>query len=76
MKCVNCLILVVFFVLGAFANAQAATEVKMTGDVLMYGSYFSNRNFTGWNRAGKNTEDNFEVWQRIRVRTDFVANEA
>ena len=76
MKCVNCLILVAFFVLGAFANAQAATEVKMTGDVLMYGSYFSNRNFTGWNRAGKNTEDNFEVWQRIRVRTDFVANEA
>jgi hypothetical protein len=68
--------------------ALAATEVKMVGDARVYGVYFSGHNFTGWNnaawtsntptwsKAGTKTEDTFEVWQRLRVRTDFVANEA
>jgi hypothetical protein len=69
------------------ATAQAATEVKMTGDARVYGVYFSGHNFTGWNdaawtantpawtKAGTKTEDTFEIWQRLRVRTDFVASE-
>jgi hypothetical protein len=68
--------------------ALAATEVKMTGDARVYGVYFSGHNFTGWNnaawtsntptwtRAGTKTEDTFEIWQRLRVRTDFVASES
>jgi len=62
--------------MGAFASAHAATEVKMTGDATVYGSYFSGRNFTGWNRTGTATEDNFEIWERFRLRSDFVASEA
>ena len=68
--------------------AWAASEVKMTGDARIYGVYFSGHNFTGWNdgawtsntptwtKAGTKTEDTFEIWQRLRVRSDFVANEA
>jgi hypothetical protein len=75
-------------VIGTAVAARAATEVKMVGDALVYGSYFSNRNFTGWNapswtsttptwsKAGTKTEDVFEIWERFRLRTDFVANEA
>jgi len=68
--------LAALMVLGAFASAHAATEVKMAGDATIYGSYFSGRNFTGWDRTGRYTEDNFEVWERFRLRTDFVASEA
>ena len=76
MKRVYSFILATAMVLGAFASAQAATEVKMTGDVLIYGDFFNGRNFTGWNRAAKATEENLEIWQRVRVRSDFVASEA
>lgn len=69
-------ILAAMLVLGAFASAHAATEVKMTGDARIYGNFFANRNFTGWNKYGTATEDNFEIWERFRLRTDFVANEA
>ncbi len=75
-------------VLGTLGLARAATEVKMVGDALIYGTFFSNRNFTGWNapawtsatptwsRAGTKTEESFEIWERFRLRADFVANEA
>jgi len=76
MKRICSLTLMALMVMGAFASAHAATEVKMTGDVNIYGSYFSGRNFTGWNRLGTATEDNFEIWERFRLRTDFVASEA
>ena len=80
--------LTALFVLAMVGAAWAATEVKMVGDALVYGSYFANRNFTGWNapawtsttptwsKAGKKTEETFEIWERFRLRTDFVANEA
>ena len=55
--------------------ARSATEVKMAGDARVYGVYFANRNFTGWNETGTQTEDRFTIWQRLRLRTDFVANE-
>jgi hypothetical protein len=82
-----CLFAVVLMMTAA-VRAQAATEVRMTGDALVYGSFFANRNFTGWNsatwineagtinHAGKQTEDRFEIWERFRLRTDFIANEA
>jgi len=77
------LALAAILVLGCFASAQAATEVKMTGDFRVYGNWWNGRNFTGWSNqfnggtaAGTQTEDNFGVNQRFRLRTDFVANEA
>ncbi|QLA15348.1 outer membrane homotrimeric porin [Desulfolutivibrio sulfoxidireducens] len=77
------LALAAILVLGCFASAQAATEVKMTGDFRVYGNWWSGRNFTGWSNefnggssAGSQTEDSFGVNQRFRLRTDFVANEA
>jgi hypothetical protein len=75
-------------VLGMAGFAQAAAEVKMVGDAFVYGIYNANQNFTGWNTgswtnnsggytgAGKATEDRFQIWQRLRLRSDFVANEA
>lgn len=69
-------------------RARAATEVRMTGDARVYGDYFANRNFTGWNApywtsevptwqgAGTRTAERFEIWERFRLRADFIANEA
>ncbi len=81
-------VLAAVLVMAAALSAQAATEVRMTGDALVYGNFFANRNFTGWNdaywtseaatiqHAGTRTEDQFEIWERFRLRTDFIANEA
>ena len=55
--------------------AWSATEVKMAGDARVYGVFFANRNFTGWDETGTQTEDRLTIWQRLRLRTDFVANE-
>jgi hypothetical protein len=75
-------------VLGLAAVATAATEVKMVGDAFVYGTFNANQNFTGWSTgtwdnnsgaytgAGTQTEDRFQIWERFRLRTDFVANEA
>jgi opacity protein-like surface antigen len=88
MKRILIIALIAVFALGAFASAQAATEVKMVGDARVYGVFFADHNFTGWNnagwtsntptwnKAGTKTEDRFEIWERFRVRADFVANEA
>ncbi|MYL83358.1 outer membrane homotrimeric porin [Desulfovibrio aerotolerans] len=89
MKRIATLALIAVFALGAFASANAATEVKMTGDARIYGVFFAQHNFTGWNssnwtgssptawrRAGTQTEDRFQIWERFRLRSDFVANEA
>ncbi|MHC1711510.1 MAG: outer membrane homotrimeric porin [Solidesulfovibrio sp.] len=70
------LILLALTILTALAmNAQAATEVQMSGDARIYGVFFANRNFTGWNETGTQTEDRFTIWQRLRLRVDFAANE-
>jgi hypothetical protein len=76
MKRIGCFALAATMVLGAIGAAEAATEVKMTGDARIYGNEFENRNFTGWNKAGTKTSDSFEVWERFRLRADFIANEA
>ncbi|MEL7639430.1 MAG: outer membrane homotrimeric porin [Solidesulfovibrio sp.] len=81
-------LLLAALVMGTATSAQAATEVRMVGESMIFGNYFANQNFTGWNRpswtsptptwtgAGTQTEDRFQIWERFRVRTDFIANEA
>jgi hypothetical protein len=88
MKKTFVLALAVIGFLGLAAQAPAATEVKMVGDALVYGVWYTNRNFTGWNAgawtsatptwkgAGTKTEESFQIWERFRVRTDFIASEA
>ena len=76
MKRLGSLALAASMVFGAIGAAHAATEVKMTGDARVYGNFFENRNYTGWNKTGTKTEDTFEIWERFRLRSDFVANEA
>lgn len=56
-------------------TAQAATEVKMTGDARIHANFFSNLFYTGWNPTGTQNADNFVIWERFRLRTDFIANE-
>ncbi|KHK01568.1 hypothetical protein NY78_3089 [Desulfovibrio sp. TomC] len=68
--------LLMFCLLLTSAAAQATTEVKMAGDFRAYGVFFQNHNWTSWNATGTQTEEAFEIWQRWRLRTDFVANEA
>lgn len=70
------LALAFLLLLAALApQARAATQVRMTGDARVYGVFFANRNFTGWDETGTQTEDRTTIWQRLRVRSDFVANE-
>ncbi len=88
MKRFAVLALVAGLIMGWSAAASAATEVKMTGDAFVYGTFNANQNFTGWSTgswddnaghytgAGKQTEDRFQIWERFRLRADFVANEA
>ncbi len=82
------LAVLVALVLGLAGVAQAATEVKMVGDAFVFGTFNANQNFTGWSTgswdsntptytgAGKQTEDRVQIWERFRLRSDFVANEA
>lgn len=74
--------------LGAFAEAHAATEIRMTGDARVHATYsshrhFSNQQYSSWGwlygrpiGATGRKEEKFAIWQRFRLRTDFVANEA
>ncbi|EFL49445.1 conserved hypothetical protein [Solidesulfovibrio fructosivorans JJ]] len=87
MKRFTVLALLAALLAGTAGLAMAATDVRITGDSRVYGVFFSGHNFTGWNdaawtsnaptwtAAGTKTEDTFEVWERIRVRTDFIASE-
>ena len=62
--------------LGVSSLASAATEVKMVGDVRIHANFWSNINYTGWNAKGTTTGDSFTIWERFRLRTDFIANES
>jgi hypothetical protein len=74
--------------MAAAPPGQAATEIRMTGDARIYGNFFANHNFTGWNApywtsegptwqgAGTRTEDRFQIWERFRLRTDLITSEA
>ena len=69
-------LLVLCLLVISAGSAFAATEVKMAGDARVYGMFFQNRNWTSWNATGTQTEDAFEIWERFRLRADFVASEA
>jgi len=47
----------------------------MTGDSRVHGTFFLQKNFTGWNAASTQVEDAFTIWQRFRLRTDFLAGD-
>jgi len=69
------LVLALAMVLGFAAFAAAATEVKMTGDARIWGNYFDNVNYTGWNTTGTKTYNTMTIWERFRLQSDFIANE-
>lgn len=62
--------------LWVFATmALAETSVRMSGDFRVQGTFFQNQNFTPWNTTGTQAQDTMTFWQRVRVQTDFIANE-
>jgi hypothetical protein len=67
-------ILAMAVILGIVPAAFAETRVQMRGDVFILGDFYANHNFTGWNKTGTATEDNFEIWQRFRLRANFEAD--
>lgn len=59
--------------------ALAETEVKMTGDARIHANWWSQRNYTGWTSStatGTRTYDPLTIFQRFRLRSDFIANES
>ena len=75
MKRIITLALAAAMVFSCVAFASAATEVKMTGDARVWGNYRYQTNYTGWNSQGTQTQDSLTIWERFRLRTDFIANE-
>ncbi|MFP5257630.1 MAG: hypothetical protein ACLGQH_01285 [Acidobacteriota bacterium] len=55
--------------------ARADPGVAMTGDARVYGLFFANRNFTGWDQTATRDQGGCDILQRLRLRTDFVAGE-
>ncbi|GFK95908.1 hypothetical protein NNJEOMEG_03781 [Fundidesulfovibrio magnetotacticus] len=59
-------------------TGSADTTVRMTGDSRVHGNWWSQRNYTGWTSstaAGTRTYDALSIYQRFRLRSDFIANE-
>ena len=57
--------------------SSASTTVKMTGDSRVHANLWSQRNYTGWTSStasGTRTYDSLSIFQRFRLRTDFIAN--
>jgi hypothetical protein len=67
---------VLTLVLCSAGAALGATEVKMVGDARIWANFWSQENFTGWNSTGTGTQQSLTIYERFRLRTDFVANEA
>jgi len=74
MKRIACLAVVAAVILAG-AAAYAATEVRMTGEARVWGNAWSHVNYTGWNYKATTTGDPLTIWERLRLRTDFIANE-
>jgi hypothetical protein len=69
------LALALLLTFASAAVAHAAADVKMTGDVRIHATWFAKQNYTGWSGDGTQTVDQFAIWERFRLRTDFIANE-
>ena len=67
--------LLLLVAIGFASLAAAETEIKMAGDARIYATYWSHFNYTGWNAKGTTTSDSFTIWERFRLRMDFIANE-
>jgi hypothetical protein len=67
--------LVLILMLGCLGAAQAATEVKMSGDAMIWAPFWSKANYSGWNATGTKTMDPVTIWERFRLKTDFIVNE-
>ncbi len=68
----------VFFLmawLAVTAVSAPCMDVNIVGDGRIYGNFFINHNYTGWNEDGTQTEDTVNFWQRFRLRFDFKAHE-
>ena len=61
------------FVLGAFGTASAV-ELKTKGSMRISANWSDNKDFKSTDNGGQ-YEDDFSVWQRLRVEFSFVANE-
>jgi len=57
-------------------SPAGAAQVAMSGEHYVYAASFTKRNFTGWSPDGTQTEDAFAIWQRLRLRTDFIQSDA
>lgn len=57
------------------AGSVRAASVAMYGDFRVQGTFFSHQTYTSWNTNGTQTEDTLNIWQRLRLHADFVANE-
>ncbi|MFZ5812867.1 MAG: outer membrane homotrimeric porin [Thermodesulfobacteriota bacterium] len=61
--------------LALTAVSAPCMDVDIVGDGRIFGNFFINHNYTGWNEDGTQTEDTLNVWQRFRLRFDFKADE-
>ncbi|GAB6037786.1 outer membrane homotrimeric porin [Fundidesulfovibrio butyratiphilus] len=68
-------LVVLGLMIGLGVQAKAESRVRMVGDARIHATYFQNVNYTGWNYNGTRTIDDFLIWERFRLRTDFFANE-
>lgn len=88
MKRLATMILALGLVCCGLGEGIAETTVKMAGDARVYGVYFSGHNFTGldtpawtsttptWSKGAIRTEETFDIWERLRVRTDFSSGQS
>ncbi len=61
------------FVLGAVGTASAV-ELKTKGEVIVSANWWNNKRMQSTQDDGKH-EDDFQIWQRIRLSFSFVASE-
>ena len=67
------IILVSVFIFAV--SAQAATEVKMVGDVRIHGNWFPKQNYTGWNGDGTSTYHKITgVCAKLKGLSGTIAN--
>jgi hypothetical protein len=63
-----------FSLIGCATTAMADNEVRMVGDARIHANFWSNIDYTGWNNNGTKAAEDAVLWERFRLRTDFIAN--
>ncbi|MCG6533611.1 MAG: hypothetical protein L7F78_02750 [Syntrophales bacterium LBB04] len=67
-----CIVLLSIVVIMAFVLPVSAADVKFSGSYVAQGYYDNNRSLTTGTNAGPSVSN---VWQRLRVQTDFQVQE-